>query len=757
MIREFGAAIVRTVESVSPYLAVCPAVPALVWLASGVCLGVFLFEGAFLASLASALFPTVFWMVCRPPRLRRLAYFLPIGFALALVHLWAPWRTYAKALPREVCGGEIRAVVVQSHWSAGELSWLRSGMHATVQVLAVRSISTPEWHSCRGRLLFQAPTAGKLPYGTVFTAKGSFSPPPRSPIPGAFDYRRYLRQRGIFHVFAADELTRTGLVGGWRRIPMFMYGLRDRWATALARGVPDRGDAGVLLAMCLGYRQALNGDLKRTFLRSGAVHIFAISGLHVGIVAHLVNLVLRVFGLGVRKRRAAVPIVAALYVAMTGAAPSALRAWMMLSVWCLSECMHEAPSKVNSVAVAAVVLLLATPLNLFQTGFQFSFIIVGALVLGWPSVRALCDLARERSLWIPPSQRRHGWFLGWFARAPIRLLRAVLAAMLAWVGSAGLIAGTNALVIPSALGVNLVLSSLAWCVLALSVPKLLADLLGLGVMESLLGHVLGWLLECVRVLVRLGSASGSYAVPRPGGGVVLLYYAVLSCAFLPRLSARLRVTCFCAPVLLLALCAGGVHVRSPQVVVATGDGAVPAVALVGSCFVPPVVVHTGGVDAQRLLGAWLENEGISELDCLVATGCEWTRMGGAGELLARIPARSLVTPDPPKGSHAATTVAEQRARGARFRELALSSEEGVKLRRAQAPGLEVVESRLGQGATKLKITRVDGVHTWVVVVTRDRTGRTHVQVTRDGMPCGETVLVRQLHSRVVVLSLRDAD
>jgi len=164
------------------------------------------------------------------------------------------------------------------------------------------------------------------------------------------------------------------------------YQLRSRAAAVLSRGIETFPDTEKLLhALLLGYRQALPKDLNRTFSRTGTLHIFAISGLHVGVTASILIAALKIAGVcRLRWGWVLIPSLFA-YVLATGMKPSALRAFTMASVYFAAPLAGRRPDAPSAVALAALILMLHHPASIREPGALLSFTVVCGLILvhGW--------------------------------------------------------------------------------------------------------------------------------------------------------------------------------------------------------------------------------------------------------------------------------------------------------------------------------------------------------------------------------------
>lgn len=204
---------------------------------------------------------------------------------------------------------------------------------------------------------------------------------------GTFNYRRYLEIHGFMgSTFVSSwkwQKEQVSLQGVSRleRTKLFFLKLRSR----LLRNVFGTGsDAqSVVAAMALGDKSALSKDLKAVYSRTGASHILALSGLHLGIIYALLSLLL-----AGRRWQAVSQLLIILsiwaFVFLVGMSTSVVRAAVMLSLYALFSLGHRNKMSVNTLAFTVIVLLVVNPLSLFDVGFQMSFMAVFAILLFVP-------------------------------------------------------------------------------------------------------------------------------------------------------------------------------------------------------------------------------------------------------------------------------------------------------------------------------------------------------------------------------------
>lgn len=211
--------------------------------------------------------------------------------------------------------------------------------------------------------------------------------PPSPPAePGAFDFQRYAFYRGFGgygYALGAPELVEKGTGAGW------LSRLRDRMATRIAGSI-DGPAGGVAAALLTGDRSRVGEAEEQALRDAGLAHLLAISGLHMGLVTGFLFFGLRALlalspGLALRrpiKKWAAVAAIlgGAGYLLLTGGSVPTVRAFVMVALVMLAVLVDRRAISLRTVALAALLILAATPESLVEPGFQMSFAAVTALV-----------------------------------------------------------------------------------------------------------------------------------------------------------------------------------------------------------------------------------------------------------------------------------------------------------------------------------------------------------------------------------------
>lgn len=339
------------------------------------------------------------------------------------------------------------------------------------------------WEPVEGRVwVFRRAGAGaadddrdQLRYGDLIECSLALQPPRPQRNPGVFDFSRWLARQRIHLVGALGryDVCRIEEREHGNPVRTLALRLRDRFDAALRAGLETEPRlAGVLGGVMLGERAEIPPDTYAAFQQAGAFHVFAISGLHVGLVTGVVLICLRL--LRVPRRWSAVVAIPllVLYVFASGARPGAVRALVMACVWLCGWVLVRPTDLVNTLAVAALVILAFDPTQLFDGGFVLSFTVVGALVVLTPQFEA-----RLRQ-WLGPDPLLPEVLLApWRRRLELPLLwfgRVVAASVAAWIGLVPLMAIYFNLFTPISVVANVVAVPLLGAVISLGLLSILS-------------------------------------------------------------------------------------------------------------------------------------------------------------------------------------------------------------------------------------------------------------------------------------------
>lgn len=243
-------------------------------------------------------------------------------------------------------------------------------------------------------LLYLAPdTAHPIHYGDLLLVHSQLKAVEGPQNPDMFDYRQYLRKRGI-------ALTGYVSAGGWQRLshrtPNPLKAFSQRLQGSLTTIFRQSGMSGheyeVIAAVLLGAGGTLDPELRQSYAAAGASHILCVSGMHVGVIFMILNFLLKPLELA-RQTRAlkAVLLILSiwLYACITGLSPSVIRAATMFSFVTVGGLVRRNTNIFHSLTASLFILLVLNPLLLFEVGFQLSYLAVFGIVLFQPLIVSL--------------------------------------------------------------------------------------------------------------------------------------------------------------------------------------------------------------------------------------------------------------------------------------------------------------------------------------------------------------------------------
>lgn len=256
----------------------------------------------------------------------------------------------------------------------------------TLQIVRVRN--GPRWQAASGacELIVDGHLQGVGAQDRV-RLFGQWSKPSGPRNPGQFDFASHSRadrQLLLVRCESPDCVTVLATGSGWMPT-VWIDRLRDNWRRRLWQTFGEQ-HAPMASALLIGARGSMPRERVQTFRVTGALHVLVVSGLHAGI---LVSMVFVALGLGLLSRRRALllaMLLIAFYTLLTGAHPPVVRAAVLAELACLALLLGVNPFAINSLAAAAVVVLMLNPANLFRTGTQLSFL-CAAILLWFSSVR----------------------------------------------------------------------------------------------------------------------------------------------------------------------------------------------------------------------------------------------------------------------------------------------------------------------------------------------------------------------------------
>ena len=252
-------------------------------------------------------------------------------------------------------------------------------------------------------------------------------------VRGMFSADSWMRGQGVCANLNLLHGVRTGSSHGWFQLVYLAERVRSSLAERLMPpGTESDARRQVLCALVLGEKSRAEADTIETFRRSGSLHAFAVSGLHVGLVSGILWFILRLCRVRPVVGRYIQLGVVGLYVIATGLAVPALRAYFMIAALMLGLMLRRRVNLLNTWCFAALLILFFWPWQLYQAGFQLSFVIYATICL---AVR----YGMRGRRWFGPNSfipsRIYTRWERWLSSADVAVRGVVIVSMSAWLVS----------------------------------------------------------------------------------------------------------------------------------------------------------------------------------------------------------------------------------------------------------------------------------------------------------------------------------
>lgn len=213
--------------------------------------------------------------------------------------------------------------------------------------------------------------------------------PPNNPQ--QFDYQSYLYFQNIhYQTYLGTESIEKINSNQGNVILSTAYETR-KWCIQTLEKYLHADALAVGTALILGYKVLLNDNLKEAYSQTGAMHVLAVSGLHVGLIAFILNFLIGLFPTRTLSSKIIGFLVQVLglfaFALLTGASPSVLRAATMFGLLIGGKTFARSASTYNILAASAFILLLINPYYIMQVGFQLSYLAVIGIVYLQPVIK----------------------------------------------------------------------------------------------------------------------------------------------------------------------------------------------------------------------------------------------------------------------------------------------------------------------------------------------------------------------------------
>jgi len=227
-------------------------------------------------------------------------------------------------------------------------------------------------------------------YGDILVIKNKLFEINAPKNPGAFNYQRFSNIKQIYfqtYLSEADYQVICEECGS--RIWTTIFGLRASLMQSLETHINDRAVLAITSALLLGQKDYLTPDIQEMYADTGAMHILAVSGLHVGILLMILSFIfkpLERMKSGKALKALLIIICIWLYAGITGFAPSVTRAALMFSLYLVGDLLNRNKNIYNILAASAFLILLFKPNMIAEVGFQLSYAAVFSIVWLYPYI-----------------------------------------------------------------------------------------------------------------------------------------------------------------------------------------------------------------------------------------------------------------------------------------------------------------------------------------------------------------------------------
>ncbi|HET8858918.1 ComEC/Rec2 family competence protein [Marivirga sp.] len=253
-----------------------------------------------------------------------------------------------------------------------------------------------KWKNYSGKAMvyFQKDSLSKeLKYGDQLLVKSRLTElePPKNPL--EFNYKRFLGFDQVYHQqyvpsrkwLKISEENGDLIISASIKTGQYLEDIMNE-------NILNERSLAIAKALTLGIKDELDNELRNAYASAGAMHVLAVSGLHVGIIFLLISTLLKKWRNHKRGRYFfAIINISVLwtYAFITGLSPSVQRAAMMFSFIILAQAMKRQTNIYNTLAASAFVLLSFNPFLLFSVGFQLSYLAVLGIVFFQPKLYSL--------------------------------------------------------------------------------------------------------------------------------------------------------------------------------------------------------------------------------------------------------------------------------------------------------------------------------------------------------------------------------
>ncbi len=352
-------------------------------------------------------------------------------------------------------------------------------------------------------------------YGQEVILEGKLYRPYPLRLSGRFNYRDYLKRKGIYAMLSVSKKGKVIFTGNNQGnfVKKSAFSLKNKVKQLIASNLSPEA-AGILSAMILGARGDVPQFFNKALQRTGTVHVLAVSGLHVGIVVLVIMVLMKIIHVPHKLSYVLAVFILIFYCLLSGGRTSVVRATIMACILLVGFLIERDYEPASGLSLAACIILWHNPFQIFDIGFQLSFFsVISIIYLSPKMIRIIPQVWSDKK---------------WFKVVIITFC----VSLAAWLGTLGLIAYYFNMLTPIAVLANMIIVPFIFIIVAGGFIFIL-----LGTLIPPLAHSLAVSCEfLITILYKINSlfllVPGAYfELPRVSLSLVIGYYFIILLVF----------------------------------------------------------------------------------------------------------------------------------------------------------------------------------------------------------------------------------
>lgn len=577
---------------------------------------------------------------------------------LRLIAFWQPGPSDIRHfVGDEKSIASVRGRVVGEPFTADKDSWVFgrfafSGVGSTLYLRLGEGLTAAGWLPLSGTIRVDCgETLVHVHSGDQIELSGRIGPLNGPMNPGQYDLKKALLRRGIF--LAASVKSAQGI--------RVMSAPSDRWISAgllrLQRiansALVDDSMLGqpaeaMVAALVLGQTRQIDPAVYEAFRRTGLAHFICLSGMQMAILAGFLWKIGRAVQMNKQGRASVTLIISILYILIVPPNPATTRAGVICWFFCVAVLVRRVPNSKNTLALAAVVMLLVRPTDLFNISWQLSFSTVAGILLFDKSMRHRL-LALTTDHWADFAQRISGWRRWLLYDGPTVAILMLSMGLSAWLAGSGVMLCHFGTITPWASAFTVLVNPLVLGITVLGFLKILVIAwlpsvsMVLGMIVAALSDTMTWATELLSKIPFCQISIGRVSI----AWITILYLLMMAIAWWPwRRGGRhfLRPSLALAIVLLLSILHGRRYssVALEMTCLAVGPGQAIVLRLPGGeTWLIDAGSQTSPNIGQRIVLPFLRQAGIDRIKGVILSHADTDHFNGLPEIAAVMPIDSI--------------------------------------------------------------------------------------------------------------------